>query len=160
MQAKQTKESVPHSPWAGGCSAIPRTAGLHHAQRGLGKTNAIAPNVPPSFSFPQLYMGSTTSYGLGSPLGQSGSAAPAVSPPTPCAPPGSSLVGWGEKQNSPWLWVSTAQQGREHPGVTNTVSSTNPKHSPIPATVKKTNSVPAEPSTQRKCQSVGEGPSI
>ena len=97
-------------------------------------------------SSPSSILQSMTSHGLGCPLGQSGSAVPAVSPPTPCAPPACSLVGWGEEQNSPWLWVSPAQQGRKHPCAINTVSSTNPKHSPIPATVKKMNSTPAESS--------------
>ncbi|KAK4813638.1 hypothetical protein QYF61_014398 [Mycteria americana] len=39
---------------------------------------------------------------------------------------------------------------RKHPGVINTVSSTNPNHGPIPATVKKINSIPAKISTTRK----------
>jgi len=35
-----------------------------------------------------------TSYGLEYSFGLLGSAVPAVSPPAPCAPPASSLVGW------------------------------------------------------------------
>ena len=66
--------------------------------------------------------------------------------PTPCALPACSLVGWGERQKRPWLCVSPAQQYRKHPCVINTVFSTNPKHSPTPATVKKTNSIPAKTS--------------
>ena len=107
----------------------------HHSQR------------PPFLLLPQLYLPTMTSYGLGYPLGQSGSAVPAVSPPTPCAPPASLLVGWGEKQKSPWLWVSPAQQERKHPWVISTVFSTDPNHSPILATVKKINSIPAKTST-------------
>ena len=83
------------------------------------------------------------------PLGQLGSAVPAVSPPNSlCPPPASSLVGWGEKQKNPWLCVSPAQQQLKHPCVINTVFSTNPKHSPIQATVKKINSIPAKTGIQ------------
>ena len=60
------------------------------------ETNAITPNVPPSFFFPQLYMLSMTSYGLEYPCGQLGSAVPAVSPPNFLCTPSllAGGVGW------------------------------------------------------------------
>ena len=64
--------------------------------------------------------------------------------PAACAPPASLLVGWGERQRRPWLCVSTAQQYWKHPCATSTVFSTDPKHSPILATVKEINSTPAK----------------
>lgn len=47
--------------------------------------------------------------------------------PSPCALPGSSLVGWGEEQRAPWL---CGLQEWKHHCVTNIVLSTHPKHSP------------------------------
>jgi len=76
MQAKQNKEFIHYFPSAGRCSSTSRKAGLCHAQRLLGKTNAIALNVP---LFLLLYMLSMASYGMGYPFGQLGSAVPAVS---------------------------------------------------------------------------------
>ena len=70
----------------------------------------ITLNVPTSFFVPQPYMLSMTSYGVEYPLGQLGSAVPAVPLPTPCAPPAHSLVAWGEGQKRPWLCVSPAQR--------------------------------------------------
>ena len=68
--------------------------------------------------------------------------------PASCAPPAPWPVGWGEKQKRHWLCVSTAQQWLKYPWIINTVFSTYPKHSPILATMKKTNSIPAETCTQ------------
>jgi len=71
---------------AGSGSAISRKAGLHHMI--LGKTNTVTLNVPPLSSFfPQLYTLSRMSYGMGYPLGQLGSALPAVSPPSSSCTP-------------------------------------------------------------------------
>ena len=68
--------------------------------------------------------------------------------PPSCAPPAHSLVGWCEKQKRLWLRASTtAQQSLKHPHIINTVFSTNLKHSPILATMKKINSLPAKTST-------------
>jgi len=39
------------------------------------------------------------------------------------------------------------RQGLKHPCIINTVFSTNPKHGPIQATIKKINSIPAKTST-------------
>ena len=72
--------------------AISRKAGFHQAQWLLGKTNAITPDAPPSFTFPQLYMLSTTSYGIGHPFGQLMSAVPAA-PPHSLLPTPSLLMG-------------------------------------------------------------------
>lgn len=63
--------------------------------------------------------------------------------PTPCAPPEFLLVGWGEEKRS-WLCVSFAQQKWKHPCIINTISSTNPNHSPESAAVKKIDSIPAK----------------
>lgn len=60
-----------------------------------------------------------------------------------CAPPPCSLVQQVEKI-SPCLCVSPAQQKWKHPCVINTISSTNPKHGPIWATVMKINSTCAK----------------
>lgn len=93
---------------------------------------------PTSFFFPSM-----TPHGLGCPLGWLGSAVPAVCPHTPCAPPAHSLVGWGKEQEGPCS-VSPAQQSLKHPAVINTVPSTDPKHSPILAAVKKISSSTAK----------------
>ena len=63
--------------------------------------------------------------------------------PASCAPPASSLVGWGEEQKRPWLCkhcsaVTKTSLCYQH------CFSTNPKHSLILATVKKINSIPAK----------------
>ena len=143
-QAKQTKEFSQHFPLAGRCSAISRKAGLHHTEQLPRKTNAITLNVPPSFFFPQLYMLSMMSYGMGCPFGQLGWLSGLCPLPSSCVPPASSLAGRCEEQKRPWLCVSTAQRELKHPCVISAVSSTNPKHSPIPATMKKIYSIPAK----------------
>ena len=81
-KAKQNKEFVTYFPLAGRCSAISRTAGLHHAQSLLWKTNAINYSCHPfSPPFVQFLLLSMMSYGMGYPPGQLESAVPAVSPP-------------------------------------------------------------------------------
>ena len=67
--------------------------------------------------------------------------------PTSHAHPAHLLAGWCEQQKEPWHPVSTAQQQRQHPCVINIVFSTNPKHCPILATLKKFNSITAKTST-------------
>jgi len=75
-----------------------------------------------------------------------GSAVPAGSPPNFLCT-STLLTGGGcEEEKRPWLCVSTAQQQLKHPCVINTVFSTNAKHSPILATMKKINSFPAKAS--------------
>ena len=66
---------------------------------------------------------------------------------TSCAPPAPCWRGGVRSRKGLVLCVSTTQQQLKHPCIINTVSSTNPKHSPIPATMKKINSIPAKTST-------------
>ena len=61
----------------------PGNAGLRHAQRWLGQTNALAAIVPPSSCVPQLLLPSAVPHGLGCPLGQLGWAVP---PPSSLCP--------------------------------------------------------------------------
>ena len=63
------------------------------------------------------------------------------------SPPAHSLMGWGEGQKRPWLCVSPARQQQKLPCSINTVFSTNLKHSPILATMRKMNSLPVKIST-------------
>jgi len=60
--------------------------------------------------------------------------------------PSPSLVGQ-ERQKRPRRYVSAAQPQLKHPSVISTVFSTNPKHSPVPATTMKILSTPAKTST-------------
>lgn len=83
--------------------------------------------------------------GMGDPFG---SAVLSLSPPSfPHTPPTHSLAGQCEKQKGPGGCASAAQQSLEHPCVTHAVFITVPKHSLIPATVEKINSLPAKTST-------------
>lgn len=65
----------------------------------------------------------------------------------PCANPASSLAGQCEKQRCSQLYASTVLQQLKHQCGISTVSSTDPKHSTISATMKKMNSIPAKVST-------------
>jgi len=85
VQAKQNKEFIHYFPSAARCSAIARKAGLHHGY--LGRRMPELPTSLPSFFFPQLYMLSVTSYGMGHPFDQLGSAVPAVPPPSSLCTP-------------------------------------------------------------------------
>lgn len=77
------------------------------------------------------------------PFGLMGSAVPAVSPSNFLCPPAHLLVGWGEEQKRPWLNVSTAQQQQKYQCV-NFIRILNSKHSTVPSTRKKVNSIPAK----------------
>lgn len=57
--------------------------------------------------------------------------------PTPCAPPGCSLVRWSERQKSSWLCVSATQQHPKHPCVITALFITNSKHKDIQIPSKK-----------------------
>lgn len=119
-----------------GVSAISRTPGLHHMEHFLGKKNDITLNIPPPF-FPPLYMLCGTIW--------NGISA-GVSCPS-CLPSQLLVHPWptcNKKQRRAWLCVSTAQQSQKHPRIINAVFSTNLKHSPTPATIKKINSIPAK----------------
>ena len=90
--------------------------------------------------FPQLYTLSMTPHSMECPFGQLGSAVPAVSPPNSLCTP-SLLTGEGGWEAEKALALC------KHCPIINTVSSTNPKQSPVSATMKKTNSIPAKSST-------------
>lgn len=62
--------------------------------------------------------------------------------------PACSLSGQCEKQKKPWHWVSTVPQQLKHQHAISALFITNPKHSPIPATRKKFNSISAKTSVQ------------
>jgi len=107
-----------------------------------------SPLPPPTFPLALLLR--RTSYGIGCPFGQLGQLSRLCPLPASCAPPASLLAGWCEEQKRPGLCVSTAQRELKHPCVNSTVSSTNPRHSPIPATKKEINSIPAQTSAMYK----------
>ena len=102
---------------------------------------------PPSFFFPQLCMLSMLSYGMEYPFGQLGSAVPAVSPPNFLCTPSllAGGVGWGAEK--------ALTQCEHCSAVTKTSLNYQhcfqhySKHSPMLATVKKINSIPAKTST-------------
>lgn len=77
-------------------------------------------------AFPFIFL-PPSSYGLEYPSGCLGQMSWLCLLPSPCAPPGPSLVGWGERQNRSWLCVTPAHQYLKHPWVINIVSSTNQK---------------------------------
>ena len=117
----------------------------------LGRQNAVTPNVPPFLLLPPALCAEHDAIWSGISLWPVGVSCPGCVPSQLLVPPPAySLVGWGEKQKRPGLCVSTAQHSLKHPCVTNSVSSTNPKHSPIPATLKKITSVPAKASTENQ----------
>ena len=148
MQQKQNKEFIRYFPSAGRGSAISGKAGLHHAEGLLGKTNAVTLNAfPLPSSAPPFICWGWHHVAQTIPLLSWAQLSQLCPLPTSCAPPASTLAGRGEKQKRPWLCVSTAQQQPEQPCATNTAFNTNPKQSPIPATIEKINSVPAKIST-------------
>ena len=71
--------------------------------------------------------------------------------PASCAPPASSLVGNYKKLKSPWLGVSTAQQQLTLQCVINIILILYPKHSTIPVTRRKINSILADIGQEFKC---------
>lgn len=82
-------------------------------------------------------------------------AVPDVSPPnfscTPILLAGMAM--WEAEE--PWCCVSIAHKQIKHLCVTNSLCSTNTKHSPIQATVKKINSQPKSQDNSRKKKEVG-----
>ena len=91
-----------------------------------------------------VYILGMTFHGMEYPFGQLGSAAPAVLPPRflhTC------LLAEHGKLKSPWPKISATQQQLKHRNVINIILTLNPKHSTVPATKKKVNSVPAETRT-------------
>lgn len=73
------------------------------------------------------------------------STVPTLLPPHPCAPSAYLLVRWCEMQGRPW-WCA------KHCSATakTTPCSTNPNQTTLPATAKKTNSIPVKISTEPK----------
>lgn len=89
---------------------------------------------PPPFSFfSQVLLMSMTSHGVEYPFGQLRSAVPAVSP---LVHPSLLAGGVLWETERPWLCLSTAQQSLKRNCVINTISSINPKNSPIQATLR------------------------
>ena len=139
---------IHHFPLADRCSAISSKAGLHHALTVPWEDkhhNSKCPSLPSSS--PHFICWAWHCMVWSVPLVSGGQLFQLHPLPTSCTPPTSLLVGWGEKQKSPWLSVSTAQQWLNHPCDINTVFNTNVKHSPILATAKKMNSIAAKCST-------------
>ena len=64
--------------------------------------------------------------------------------PSPGAPPATSLAGQHNRLKSPWLSVSPALQQLKHQCVISIILILIPKHSTIPATRKKINTIPAK----------------
>lgn len=79
-------------------------------------------------------------YSMECPFGQSGSAVPLWPLPTPCAP-SYSPHWWSRGGAENILTTSAAEAELKHPCLIKVVSSINPNQTPIPATVKKTNSI-------------------
>ena len=67
--------------------------------------------------------------------------------PAPAAPPACPLAGQSKKLENPWLSVSTALQQLKHQCDINIILILNPKHSTLPATRRKINSILAEART-------------
>lgn len=137
VQENKTKNSFP-SPY--GWAGVQHSPWKQSNVRGLGWQTPSLKMFHSYFFFSQICISTMTSYGLEYPLGQPGSA---VTLPNSLCTPRILLVGWGEEKRS-WLCVSFAQQKWKHPCIINTISSTNPNHSPESAAVKKIDSIPAK----------------
>lgn len=84
---KQNQEFILCFPQAGGCSSIPRWAGLHPRQWWLGDTNAITSSIPPFLLLPPLSRLILTPRDLGISWGEVRVTCPScVSPPSWCSP--------------------------------------------------------------------------
>lgn len=81
------------------------------------------------------------------PLDQVEPADPAVSHPNSLCTPTHTPYWSKEEQKRPWLFVSPAKQKVKHLWVINTLSSTNTKHRPAPATTKDIDITLAKTST-------------
>lgn len=104
----------------------------------LGTQHMQNAQMPPSSSFTELLLLRMMSCCVEYLLGQLVIFASCDSS-TFLSPPASWLARQCERQRSPWPCVSTVQHQLDIPGLS-TLSSTNPKHSPMPAAVKKMNS--------------------
>jgi len=141
---KQSKirNSLTASRGQAGVPPSPGTQGSVTCSGYLGR-QMPAVNVPPSFCFRWLYVLGLMPRGTEYPLGQLGSAVPAVSPPSFCCSPSLLAAGvvWEAEE------ALTVQQQQKH----HRVITLNLKHSTIPATRKKINSNPAETRTGWSC---------
>lgn len=139
---KQNKEFIQHIPSASRCSAISRGIMViwedkqHHSEHPF-----------PSFLFPQFCRLSMIPRGMGYPFGHLGQPSHPDMLPTSCALPDSFLMGWQEEQKRPLLCISSVWKSWKYLFVINAVFSTNPKHYPSLASIKKTNSIPAKTGT-------------
>lgn len=145
---KQNKTFFHYFPWAGSCSGISRTAGLHHVEWWLGKTKTITLNIPSFLILPPALCAEQDAIWYGILLWSVWLSCPS------CVP--SQFVHsqlphwWGGVRGRKGLGsvLRTAQQQLKHPSFINTIFSTNPKHSPTPPTLKKINySSPGKTST-------------
>lgn len=103
---KQNQEFIPFLAQAGGCSSVPRWAGLHPRQWWLGNTNTITASMKCCFSllFPDwFFFHRVWEY----PGVKSRSLVPPVSLLLSGALPTPSLAGQDEEQERPWLWAGT-----------------------------------------------------
>ena len=99
MQVKQNKEFIHHFPWV--FSHLQESSAPSHLSITWEDKHHHSKHPPASFFFPQLYMLNMMSYGLEYPLGQLGSAVPAVSPPNSLCPPSLLTGGVGEEAEKP-----------------------------------------------------------
>ena len=78
----------------------------------LGRPMPSVQMFPFSFS-PQLYTQTMTPFGVGHlSLVRWGQLSQLWHLSDSCAPPASSLVGWGERQKRPWLWINPTQNNK------------------------------------------------
>jgi len=133
------RNSFPAAHRQAGVQPTPGKQGSIACNSYLGRQMPSLQTSSPSFFFLQLYMPSMTPYCMEYPLGQLGSAVPAMSPPN-------FLCTWQhEKLQSPWLPGSNWK----HHYVINIIFIPNPKSNSAPATRKKINSIPDKTRTQK-----------
>lgn len=117
---------------------IPRKARLHHPEGGLG-TQTITLSVPLAAS-PSA---ERVTIGYGTPLGQLGSAVPAVSSPKSLCPPAPLLLERMRRRKGP----DSAQPQLKHPCAINTFQQES-KAQPHLSYMRKIISIPGKSSTQ------------
>ena len=103
-------------------------------------------SAPPG-QVPPIYILGMMFYGMEYPFGWFGSAVLALLPPSflhTC------LLAEHRKLKNPWLKISATQQQLKHQRVINIILTLNSKHSTVPATKKKINSIPAKTRTREK----------
>lgn len=110
------RNSVHYFPLVGRCPVTFWKAEPQHKSCLLRKTNAITTNDPFLPAFPEIFLLSTIAYSIEYPLGQFGSAAHAVSPPSPlpATPQPTGLLfnvwgGWRERLDAVQVLFSCSQ---------------------------------------------------